>query len=145
MENARLLTETREALEQQTATAEVLQIINSSPGDIAPVFDAILEKAIRLCDAAYGHFRTYDGKRFPLVSVRGDPQTVELMQNHASLAPAPYHPAARFIQGENVIHFADAAQTDFYREDARFRGLVDSGACRAMLSLALRKDRALLG
>jgi GAF domain-containing protein len=145
LENARLLNEQREALEQQTATAEVLQVINTNPGHLEPVFDAMLDKAIHLCDATYGHFRTYDGEGFPLAAVCGPPNLVDFhLKRFAYFAPGPRNPISRFRRGERLIHIGNAAEDDAYREDPGWRELVNSGP-RSVLAVALRKDTILLG
>src|SRR5262249_17794335 len=110
MENARLLTETRVALEQQTATAEVLQVINSSPGDLIPVFDAMLERAIRLCEGTYGHLVTFDGERFHFQAVAGEPRLVDYFGKLGPVVPLPGSVAERFVDGERIVHIADTAE-----------------------------------
>jgi GAF domain-containing protein len=147
MENARLITETREALEQQTATAEVLQIINSCPGDLAPVFDAMLEKATRLCEAPFGILRTWDGERFHLGAVHGDePRYRDWAQQRGPIRPdRDASPLGRILAGERVVNFADAPGGEGYRTSSGFRDMVESSGVRSAIWVALRKDDALLG
>jgi len=146
MENARLITETREALEQQTATAEVLGVINSSPGDLAPVFDAMLEKALRLCGAAFGMMNTFDGGRFHHAADHGVPSAYAEYRRNNAMEFAPGTGPARILAGENVIQNADLKAEEVYeRGDPNRRALVDLGGARSHLAVALRKDGRLLG
>jgi GAF domain-containing protein len=145
MENARLLTETREALEQQTATAEVLRVINSSPGDLTPVFDAILEKAHTLCGAAHGNLWIYDGEFFHPVATRGNPRYAEWLRDHSFVPPTPGTVLERIVRGEDFLHIADAASDQAFCTSAYSREVIEVTGARTTLIISLRKDTALLG
>src|SRR5215218_8962635 len=140
------LAERDEALEQQTATAEVLQVINSSPGDLAPVFDTMLEKAMRLCEAAFGSLWTYSGDRFQPVAYRVLP---ELYAEYLANGVPPAGPGtgrARLLAGERLVHVADLADEAPYRYgEPHRRALVDLGGARTQLLVPLRKDDAVVG
>ena len=99
-----------EALEHQTATAEVLQVINASPGDLQPVFDAILEKAHVLCDAACGGLIVRNGELFYTVAIHGEPDFAEFWRRQGPFRPGDrYSPIDPLLRGEEVVHFADAS------------------------------------
>jgi GAF domain-containing protein len=145
MENARLITETREALERQTATAEVLQVINSSPGDLTPVFGALLDKALTLCGGNSGFIRTYDGEAFHLGAMRGVPPEMTELFNQPRRPPFTGTALGRLVAGETVVEVANIGDQPGYHHTATIRAMADTGIARTMLFVALRKEGALVG
>ena len=145
MENARLITETREALEQQTATAEVLQVINSSPGDLTPVFDAMLERALRLCDGAYGSLFTFDGERFSATATRGETGYNDWLRQSSPFLPPPGGLLDRALRGEDIVEVADLLEHDEIRQYPALQRMVELGGYRSLLNVALRKENTFFG
>ena len=144
MENARLINEQREALEQQTATAEVLQVINTSPGNLAPVFDAMLQKATDLCTAASGILWTFDGEHYHANAFRNVPTAyAEFLRDPPPATPLT--PLGRIAAGEAFAHIADIADEVFAPGGPLFHRAVEFGGFRTMVGVALRKDAVLLG
>src|SRR6185312_3399253 len=122
IENARLFNEVQErtvelseALEQQTATAEVLGVISSSAGDLAPVFDAMLSKAMQLCSANFGTLNTHDGKAYHTAATYGLPPTYDEFRR--KLPPQEYGPGtapALLLQGEPFVEIDDLLDSESY-------------------------------
>jgi GAF domain-containing protein len=130
-----------EALARETATAEVLQVINSSPGNLQPVFDGILEKAHGLCGAEHGNLHLYDGEFLRAVAVRGQtPELANVLRQPRK--PDPNYIDAPLIAGEvSFVQVADISLIDnpISQAAARLSGM------RTVLLVALRRDETYLG
>ncbi|MGA7680066.1 MAG: GAF domain-containing protein, partial [Pseudolabrys sp.] len=142
----RALRERDEALDQQTATAEILQTINESPGDLTPVFDAMVESAMRLCQADYGHVYSYDGKLLHLVAAHGDPRYVNWIKEGGPRAPEGTLTFTRILGGKPLVHLADISKDVSYRTgNQRAKTIVDQFGIHTLLTVPLRKEETLLG
>jgi GAF domain-containing protein len=149
IENARLLNELRESLEQQTATADVLRIISSSQGDLKPVFESLLANAVRLCEAKFGTLLLYTGNwRFRVVAMSNAPPAfAELRQREPIFEVTAQSPVGRAVATKDVVHIADFAQEATYRE-RRLPAAValgELGGARTFLIVPMLKDNELVG
>ena len=147
IENARLLSELRQSLEQQTATAEVLSVINSSPGDLNPVFEAMLEKAVQLCGAEFGNIYRWSGDALHLLATHNTPPAFAEARRNLPFRPGPATPTGRMVATKTVTHVADLAAEPRATEqdDREVRFGVDVGGIRTLLSVPMLKENELVG
>ena len=160
-ENTRLLNELRqrttdltertadlaEALKQQTATSEVLQVISSSPGDLEPVFASMLENAVRICDAKFGNIFRWDGDALRLVAAHNTPPAFAAYRNHTPVRASTTSIVGRTVTTKTVVHIADAAALPAYVEerDPAFVAAVELGGVRTFLAVPMLKENELIG
>jgi two-component system, NtrC family, sensor kinase len=153
IENTRLLNELRkrtddlsESLEQQTATSEVLSVISSSPGDLEPVFQAMLENAVRICDASFGMlFRMEDGLVSAVAMVGVPPQFAEFW-HRGPQRPGPRTALGRIIEKKQTVHVADVKTEQAYIEgEPIFVAAVSLGGFRTLLNVPMLKENELVG
>jgi signal transduction histidine kinase len=146
IENARLLNELRESLQQQTATSEVLQVISSSPGDLEPVFKSILANARHICMAKFAHLLLYDGKLFHAAAFEGASAAFIEFWRHGPHALNPETSLRRAVATKEVIHVPDMWQTERFRKpNPQLAALADLAGARAVLVVPMLKDDQVIG
>ena len=146
IENTRLLNELRQSLEQQTATADVLRVISSSPGELDPVFNAMLENATRICGANFGGMFRFENGDLRIVAKIGLPQKFfEALQSQAH-RPGPLNAVSRLIRTQRTVHIADYSADEAYlsRDPMTTIG-VELGGIRTLLNVPMVKDGELVG
>ena len=140
IENTRLLSELRESLQQQTATADVLKVISSSPGELEPVFEAMLQNATRICEAKFGTIFRYDGEFLHWVAgVDTPPALLEFQKKRGPYLPESGTLLDRVLQTREVAH-----SPDYAAEPIRGRAATLGGA-RSTVAVPMLKDRELVG
>ena len=143
--NARLLNELRESLEEQTATAEVLQTISNSPGDLQPVFEAMLEKAVRICDAKFGNIYRWDGELLHLLAAHNTPQQLAETRKRLPFRPRGY--IERMVATREASQTANLATDEVYirEHEPAAVAAVELGGVRTLLAVPMLKDDELVG
>jgi GAF domain-containing protein len=147
-EIAQLTRERDEALEQQTATSEVLQVISSSPGDLEPVFATMLANAVRICDAKFGNIYRWDGALLHLVTAHNTPPAFVEARRHTPHDPSKPNRLIRLmLETRSAIQIPDIADQPGYRDrsDAGNVAAVELGGVRTVLAVPMFKDNELVG
>jgi GAF domain-containing protein len=134
-----------EALRQQAATSEVLEVISSSPGDLDPVFEIILKNATRLCDAKFGNLWLYNGSAFRVVAIHGAPAAYTKTLRNGP-APGPESGVGRLARTMQPVQIADIAASEGYVEgDPVIVASVELAGTRTLLAVPMIKDGQLVG
>jgi signal transduction histidine kinase len=139
IDNTRLLTELRESLQQQTATADVLGVISSSPGELEPVFQAMLKNAVTICEAKFGVLYRYDGAFHVAASLGVPPGYAEYLRQRGSFQPTAGAPLDRLLQTKELVHTTDASIERNPGPAGQY------GGARSLIGVPMRRDNELVG
>ena len=146
IENTRLLSELRESLQQQIATADVLKVISSSPGELEPVFGALLENATRICEAQFGNLSLYNGETFQNVALHNPPGGYSERGLGEVIRPHAESGLAYVARTKQIAHIDDIRTQPPYREDdPAVVGLADVAGARTLLIVPMLKENTLVG
>jgi GAF domain-containing protein len=148
IENVRLFDEVQartrelsEALEQQTATSNVLRVISSSPGELEPMFETMLANAVRICGAKFGVTSVREGDAFRVIATHGAPPAfVEQRRREPIIRPTPGHNLERLMRTKEVVHVPD-----ILADPASAPTLAKFGGAKALVNVPLLKDGDLIG
>jgi len=148
IENTRLLNELRqrtddlsESLEQQTATSEVLKVVSSSPGDLDPVFNAMLANAVRICGAHFGNLTLFDGTAMRVVSIHNAPRAYVELRRHDPIVPLAPSILGPVVKTKKLNHVADLATEEPYASSS----LAKLAGARTAVAVPMLRDDELVG